>query len=228
MAQKYIPPFKRNPGIKTEVDDQIPDNQKSPDPCKYKRSKIQGSYREKRSGFSQVINNLVDLFHHQRVRGHQFSVLYLSLEEELTVENVAFKTKGGVVSTPDEATDKDCAVFPPDENSLNYLTARPDGKNHAEALILERFNSLTRSFYRAHRHTFKTILLFTWILPCDQCKEKILQELQWEKKQLTIVYVTAGEKDKEQERSTVQDLESAGITVKKTVYAHILPILELS
>ncbi len=223
-VQRYIPPFKRDSGRESKkchspVNSQD-DTQNSPENISYYRTS---------SGFSQAIRNLIDLFKHQRARKYQFAVLYLSPEERLSVENMSFRTRQGTVSTPDEATDRNSRIFPPGGKLFNYLTARPDGQDHAEALLMDRFNSLMRC-YSIHesKPICKTILLFTWILPCDDCKQKILEKLKrfLKQQQVILVYMIKGEKDEDQEGATISELKSAGVTVKKGRTYSIQPAID--
>ena len=219
MAEKqvYIPPHKRSQ--REQDTPQTPEQETLPAPDHdiAKDPLTDSSYYYTRSSeFNQVIRHLIDLFKHQRRRKFQFSVLYLSPHEHISTETLSFQTRKGEVTTPKEATDRDSKIFPQGGMSFNYLTARPDGEDHAEALIMARFDSFMRS-YMQRGMPCKTILLFTWILPCDSCKDCILQHLNKHLKQVKVVlvYVTGGEKDEDSEKDTIHELESAGITVNK-------------
>lgn len=102
------------------------------------------------------IQKLINFFKGQRREGYQFAVMVLSPAKRVTSENTPFRTRTRV-----PLTDSRCATHPPDDVMGNYIIARPDGHQHAESLLLDRFHlfwSLRTSYLAC-----QTILLFTWL-----------------------------------------------------------------
>ena len=64
--------------------------------------------------------------------------------------------------------------FHPDSSNLvNYIVARPDHMDHAEVVLLDRFNELQQKFGRRP----SLILIFSWLMPCSECTEAIINRL---------------------------------------------------
>ena len=63
---------------------------------------------------------------------------------------------------------------PDNSNFVNYMVARPDHMgNHAEEVLLDRFNKLWFKF----RQQPSVILIFSWLMPCEGCTESIINRL---------------------------------------------------
>lgn len=65
---------------------------------------------------------------------------------------------------------------PDSSNLVNYIVARPDHDRHtrhAEEVLLDRFNELWRNFGRRP----SLILIFSWLMPCNECTEDIINRL---------------------------------------------------
>ena len=119
-------------------------------------------------------------------------------------------------------TDSNCKTFPSDADIVNYVTARPHYK-HAEDLLLGKLDTLMNTFGESR---CQTIVLYTWLLPCQGCKRNIMKKLgQFAMNKTVILAYTSRMVDVEQsdEDEIIEDLESAGIDVRKELYYAQLP-----
>ncbi len=166
----------------------------------------------------QFIQNLVSTFEKQRKNHmYQFAVLFISPYQDINTDNGIFQITKMGESGDYEATDSDCPTFPPDQDLGNYITARPDQPDHAETLLLDRFRALWARNWQACR----TILLYTWLLPCNNCTKEIIRILGpcTSICQVIVVYTsTMRYMPVAQQRENIRKLKAAGIAVKKEGY----------
>ena len=183
--------------------------------------------------FHDFMQGLIKTFQAQRREAeYEFAVLLLS--EYRGFKDIATKTQFS------DTTDCRSRTFPPDDALVNYATAGPQGLDHAEAILLVKLGLLMHKF---GEDKCETILLYTWLLPCDSrqrrkdCKAKIIKKLgNWAEKgkQVILVYTTTMSGDgssgtsgvsEEKEAEIVQDIRAQGIIVLKEAYYEKLPPL---
>lgn len=123
-------------------------------------------------------------------------------------------------------TDCESRTYPPDEDLENYITAGPQESDHAEAILLGKLNNLMDKF---GKDNCKTVVLYTWLLPCEECKAEIIEKLSplaKEGKQVILVY-THRQKPKVSEKDedrVVREIEETKILVlKERCYTRISP-----
>lgn len=171
--------------------------------------------------FSSLIKHTIRIFENQRLQRYEFAVLFLAPCKNFMAMRICinFQTKReSVHNDPDLATNCQLPTFPQDDNLCNYVTARPEQRRHAEELLLDELSTLISNYSLP----CKSIVLYTWFLPCINCKDKIINTLSpyiRSEHQVILAY-TIKMKDITDEESTliVKDLEKAGITVKKVEY----------
>ncbi len=179
------------------------------------------SNRQTSSDFHRFIGHVVDVFNKQRSmkKQYQFAVLIISPHQHST----EFLTRESMTGTSDVAyTNNRYSSFPSNNDSIcNYITARLNRQDHAEALLMRRFEALMRA-YETYTSLPKcrSILLYTWLFPCTWCKRKISRTLKsyTGSHQVILVYTKSLTDD-----DTTDDLESAGIIVKHETYDKYLP-----
>lgn len=67
--------------------------------------------------------------------------------------------------------------YPDNSNLVNYIVACPDNMgNHAELILLDRFNELWQNFVRSARQP-SLILFFSWLMPCEGCTDAFITRL---------------------------------------------------
>ena len=150
------------------------------------------------------VQDVVEIFKRQRIRGYHFAVIILSQYQHVTLN----------IRPSYVTTNNTSPTHPPDLTLGNYIVARPDGPHHAEVLLLCRFPTLLA------RNTpgCKSILLYSWFLPCQHCTEKIVHVLgqYTTTHRVTVVYTSTASES--QERRNKLTMEKAGITVIKRQY----------
>ena len=168
------------------------------------------------------IQKLINFFKGQRREGYQFAVMVLSPATRVTVENTPFLTR-----TRESLTDNRSATHPPDGAMGNYIIARPDGHHHAESLLLGRFHRFwsLRTNFDASLLPIRSILLYTWLLPCHGCAKEIIRVLgsYTRQQQVIVVYISTGTMSDVDARAITRRLELAGITMIKECYDWYLP-----
>lgn len=190
--------------------------------------------------FHSFMQRMMKTFQLQRKdAAYEFAVLFLS--SDLDIEELNKNMKFENDCNPYKPTDCNSTIFPPDDQLVNYVTARPKKAvnkpdYHAECLLLCKLNTLMECFGELN---CKTIVLYTWLLPCDikrnkikDCKTAIIEKLGplAKNKQVILVYTTKWSGDgsgklgitKEKEEEIVQDIEKAGIIVQKERYYETL------
>ena len=140
--------------------------------------------------YNQMVQRMVPLFEKQREKNYQFAVLYLSSERKLSIENTKFRTRLGEVIDSYEATDCSKSTFPQDDNLGNFIAGRPKAQHHAEKKILNRFEKLWGCYNSSNSEPCHHIVLYTWMLPCNYCKDEIIRVLGPHSKecQITVVF----------------------------------------
>ena len=131
--------------------------------------------------------------------------------------------------------------IPPKPKFNNYIVARPEkgilGRiaeyymewytKHAETIVLNEFEDLLLAYESNNKEVFRSIILYTWIMPCTKCTTKIITKMVKNDKlvnrelEFTVAYTLHYrydvESEEEQEKSR-ENLRKAGITVKCIPY----------
>ena len=90
------------------------------------------------------------------------------------------------------------SLSPPDSSTYdNYLAARPNNGVHSEIQILDRLDSLYNAYKAKHNgRPPKALLLYSWIVPCTGCTDKIIAKLTSEPfksiQTKVVAYTTCG------------------------------------
>ena len=176
------------------------------------------------SGRVSMTNEFQNQRHGDHAR-YQFAVLFMSERKKLIHLSKSMKCKNNHPSK--KLTDSECKIFPPDGYVVNYLTARPlrlgNGvTEHAESLLLGKLDLLMEKFGESR---CETIVLYTWLLPCNDCKAEIITKFKGPlaKKKHVILAYTIKMKDEKNEDGIVRELKSAGIEVRKVKSSHLKP-----
>lgn len=115
-------------------------------------------------------------------------------------------------------------TFPEDDEHLvNYVVARPDNKHpsiHAEKFLLCRFEALQTAC-----QTFSTIVVYSWLMPCQECTNTLIETLSKyvQKYEVVIVYNTDQKGKDDENRESRSRLHQADIQVFQVKYNHTLP-----
>ena len=156
------------------------------------------------------VDDVVRTFKGQRIQGYQFAVLVLSPECQVTLRHMPAYAM----------TNSSSPTHPPDHTLQNYIVARPDG-DHTEVLLLQRFPTLLA------RNTpgCKSILLYSWFLPCLRCAEEIARVLgqYTTTHRVTVVYTSTLTKNEDKDREYIGVMEAAGIALRKGEHKKRVP-----
>ena len=101
----------------------------------------------------------------------------------------------------------------------NYIIARPqNGENntkHAEEVILENFVELLGAYKNQNSNQIPaSIILYSWIMPCKDCTDAIIEKLLSHGIPITIVYTISWEKEsKEIQAKSRKSLKKKGVSV---------------
>ena len=169
--------------------------------------KAQGS-RERQ--YIMLVKKLVAKFKDQRkISNSEFAVLVLSPEEISTIEKTICWSRNGAL------TNRMLSTYPPDNDLGNFMVARPDGL-HAEVLLMHRFNSL---WARQSRHC-KTILLYSWLLPCISCAQTMADVLGpfAGGRRIIVLYTYSAKEQEQQERESKLIFSRRNIMMVKVKY----------
>ena len=170
-----------------------------------------------------LTQKIVWLFKDQRnPREYQFAVLILMPAQS------GFILWNGtrLVSYPDEVTDRNKPTFPFHTNLCNFVVARPDGGTHAEVALMKRFVPLLRSYNAQRIQECRTILLYSWLFPCNYCKREIISTLgpHSESHNVLLIYTsTMKDMDSEQVTRSTRELVQSGVRVKQENFDEYLP-----
>ena len=150
------------------------------------------------------MQSFVNLFKSQRCSGYQFAVLYLSPLplRYMSVEKLTFRTQEGEVNSPRKATNWRKGVFP--SKTRYYIVARPNYKRakasyrlklkvHAEVTLMDSFETLLQAHNSSSLLECRSIVLYSWLLPCIPCTKYIIKALQpfisERKYEIVVIYI---------------------------------------
>ncbi len=168
------------------------------------------------------VDKSVELFKNQRTRGYQFAVLILLPSKNIT-RDFTLLAKTRIVTHPDEVTNRFSPTFPSKSDYCNFITARPSCSTHAEIFLMNQVETLMRAYStQQYLPRCQTILLYTWLFPCDGCKRKIIQILQTYTNIYQVILVYTSDMSEDKVRRSTSELEQTGIDVRKEKYDQLL------
>ena len=171
---------------------------------------------------SFIADKVIPSFARQRQQRYpcQFAVLLLIPESDRhNINRVHFKPQD--INQQPLVNKK---RYSPNRNSYrNYVVARPhltrqDHVIHSERTLLQELPRLWKAFKASYGST-TCIILYSWLMPCPECTEKICHTLQntaYENKSVIVAYTNDWEKvpaaENKKSRATLQ---AAGIEVEE-------------
>ena len=193
------------------------------------RQKERGNWQQRsvytsQGAFHGLVQRIVNTFRHQRLQGYQFAVLILSPYQDVA-RKLTLLTRTSEVTTLDQATNCNNPTYPFHHDLCNYVTARPDGPTHAEALLMNRFDPLIRSYNAQEMPECRSILIYTWLFPCDYCKREMIKKLHSYVTDCEVIVVytsTMADLDEGHVYRSTQEFEQTGIVVRQEDYDHYL------
>ncbi len=120
-------------------------------------------------------------------------------------------------------------IFSPSRNNFhNYIVARPkrEGQRprHAEEILLDEFNDLWHSYCTKNPGQCPNgIVLYSWIMPCTECTEKLINTLSTLSLPVYIVYTISYRKETErQQKDSRKRIALSGMIIEQVEYPHRL------
>lgn len=186
-----------------------------------------------------IVHKVISMFHRQRQEGYQFAVFLITAESNLlmnTVGDIEFHPCDPQHGTP--LVNNEYPDFPPFDDRVNYIVARPHKKQHCEMILLNQAHYLWRDYIRMVSRTTvhqsrgkRCIILYSWFLPCSSCTNGILNYYSCYKRffknsppPMIVVFTAKWRKvKKSNNRKNIERMKQAGIIVRKVQYPHHLP-----
>ena len=135
----------------------------------------------------------------QQATKTQFAVLILSSKPQTEFETFR----------PDVNSKKPCM---PDND--NYLVARPHNGKHAEIIMLEKVDALWSAYVGKHGEQPVGVFLYSWLMPCTNCTNMILDKLAERRAEVTVAYTGKNfEETKDTQENNRNLLKQRHITV---------------
>ncbi|XP_052806536.1 uncharacterized protein LOC128235775 [Mya arenaria] len=130
--------------------------------------------------WTTLVQNVIDLFYHQRSCGQtQFGVLLLGNPENNNLNLYVYPHVGTNDYRP--VIDNTQPFSPSNPSDFgNYVASRPDyipqlqDAIHAEDISLGHMQRLWNNYINRFQQRPTLVLLYSWIMPCEQCVQLIL------------------------------------------------------
>lgn len=186
-----------------------------------------------------IVHKVISVFHRQRQEGYQFAVLLITAESNLlmnTVGDIEFHPCDPQHGTP--LVNNKYPDFPPLDDRVNYIVARPHKSQHCETIILNHAHDLWRDYWwiasrsdEIQSRDKRCIILYSWFLPCSSCTNEILNYYSVYKRifknstpPMIVVFTAKWHKvKKSNNRKNIKRMKQAGIIVKQVKYPHLPP-----
>ena len=174
-----------------------------------------------------IIKKVISVFHWQRQERDQFAVIIFTEENNLSkMKDTRFKPCDPRVWCNTPLVNNNFPYFPCGDLG-NYLVARPDEGRHCEKIIFHQIHLLQNAYRRVHPGGPRCIILYSWLLPCSGCTREILDyysNISAPRPKMVVAYTVwwCEVADAENQRN-IEQMQQAGIIVKKIKYPHRLP-----
>ena len=164
----------------------------------------------------KLVEILVDKFKTQRQCNSEFAVLFLLSSRRLgdwiqSIEGGQYETDNHRNSVPNR-----------DDALTNYITARPGGNRHAEVNILNRLDQLMSQYQSKKFPQLQSILLYTWIPPCEACTQVIRTILGPHASTHRVVVIYTVKDNDTTPAGAYDELKNMKIEVEKVKYRSFL------
>ena len=173
--------------------------------------------------FYDFIQNVINLFNGQRLRGDQFAVLIFTAESELNrMGSIRFQDPWCTTRLVNRTH-----PYFPRNNLNNYLVARPDMGHHVhcEKILLDQEYWLWDAYEEDHPTGPRCIILYSWLLPCSDCTRKIITYHTHTRPvvKLIVVFTSGCYQDELENLNNITRMQEAGIEIHKVSYSRHLP-----
>ena len=128
--------------------------------------------------FHKFVNAMIvpSFFRKQNSWGDQFAVLILVARVDIKdITRVVLCPRDHLGSPLVNSNYQRCPNSATDYN--NYIVARPEYNSHAEKALLDELDPLWSAFVASNGRPPKHIVLYSWMIPCTECTELIINIL---------------------------------------------------
>ncbi len=158
----------------------------------------------------------------------QWQFACLMLRNATETRNYSFTYKPNSGGRPLVNTNE--PFSPPRKYLHNYIITRPNKElgqwrqKHAEKVIFDEFHNLWQSYCGKNgNQPPKSIVLYSWIMPCKNCTEAIIRNLSKLGVPVCIAYtIPYSRESNEQHNENKKRLSAHGIVIEKVEYPHRL------
>ena len=116
-------------------------------------------------------------------------------------------------------------VARPEQDVLNRITEyyRIKFSQHAEKIVVDEFEDLLLAYVRENKEDLGGIILYSWVMPCTECTNKIIDTLAGRKLKVTVAYTLRCKLESERiQHANRERLRQAGATVEYIQYENSL------
>ena len=89
--------------------------------------------------------------------------------------------------------DNNYFISPHIADAVTYLAARPCGREHSEEKLISYYPKLRDNFRKFYHRLPALVILYTWLIPCKQCTDKICQTFNTNTRTIFVVVYSTGE-----------------------------------
>ena len=172
-----------------------------------------------------VIKQVIPTFEGQRIRS-QFATIILCSENDCKsgFQSIQFNEPGQpLVDNAVEWMPQDYCQY------HNYLVARPtcSGGHHAEHYLMQQLDYLLLAYLLKNSRLPSCIVLYSWITPCSDCAELIIDKLctpPYDDIPTVVAYTTNTHAKGDNVEKARQRLRDCGFKVQQISYPIYLPI----
>ena len=171
----------------------------------------------------QFIKRVIAAFEEQRVKS-QFATLILCSKEDYQSSFKSVRFSSNDLDKP--ILDYRKELMPQQYDMYKYLCARPSGKVHAESILLKQLDNLLSGYQSKKYELPSCIVLYSWITPCSDCTELIIDKLctpPYDDIPTVVAYTTNTHAKGDNVEKARQRLRDSGFTVQQVPYPK-LPI----
>ena len=176
------------------------------------------------SEFAEFIKEeVISRFISHRDDSHQqFAVLVFSPFELPNISQTIIEaakeldSEWKVFTSPDK-------YYPAGRNFTNFIVARPNGPAHAEEIIFDYGDLNNLCEERCIQQPIRTLLLYSWLMPCSKCTERIIEEngsLNGGRRMVVVYTKDWIEEEYNQRIRNRNSLRNNGIRVMRVDYNH--------
>lgn len=166
-----------------------------------------------------IQNSVISRFRsHREVPQAQFAVLVFSPMEFSNISQTNIRAAQEEGSARWVYTSSTAVCFPAIQSFTNFVVARKYGPRHSEELIFD-YGDLEDLCRKCVQQPIKTLLLYSWLMPCSKCTSRIISEKNKLNggRRMVVVYTADWVEERNNERNR-ECLRCNGVFVRRVKY----------